>query len=407
MSHKFKMFIVCLLYFAEGAPYGFVYGTLSIYFRSFGMDLREIGVLSLVGLAWTLKVFWSPLVDRFGKRYQWIVPSQIVIIAAILTLALLENMITSTLLWPIIIVMCLASATQDIAIDAYTIDLLNTEEYGIASGYRTGAYRLAMLASGGGIVAASQFLGWSAAFITIAILLAAITASMLIFPSFKIPHVHSTAPFSLIETWKTWANPVKSIIRLPYIWVIVLYVLTYKLGDALMASMVSPFWVDKGLSRVEMGFLSTVSGVALTIVGAMVGGWFTSRYGIMKGLIFLGGFQAISNLGYAAAAIPYYNSHIGVYLASGFESFSSGLGSASFMAFMMRLCKKEFSASQYAIFSALFGLTRSVAGFIGGFGAKSWGYAPFFAFTFFMAIPAFALLPWMNRVLKFRDTEVD
>ncbi len=181
------MILVTALYFAEGLPYGFIYGTLSIYFRTLGMDLREIGILSLVGLAWTLKVLWSPLVDRFGRRFYWIVPSQIVIAVCIVILGFLKT--DGLLLWPVIIILCLASATQDLAIDAYTIDVLDKEEFGIASGYRTGAYRIAILAAGGGLVAASEYLGWGAAYIAIAVVLTIMSAVILLFPIFKAPRV--------------------------------------------------------------------------------------------------------------------------------------------------------------------------------------------------------------------------
>ena len=401
-SHRLKMFLVCVLYFAEGVPYGFVYGTLAIYFRTLGVDLREIGVLSLVGLAWTLKVLWSPLVDRFGNRYQWIIPSQIVIAAAIFGLLYVES--SHALTWFLIVIMCLASATQDIAIDAYTIDILNQDEFGMASGYRTGAYRVGMLAAGGGLVAASEFLGWNGSFVAIAVVMFAMAIVVFIIPQFKLPRIHTHEPAPLSRMWLAFVEPVRDVMRMPHIWLAILFILTFKLGDALMASMISPFWVDKGLTRVEMGFLSTASGMGMTILGAMIGGWFTSRYGFMKGLVVLGGFQAISNLGYAAAAMNDITKYA-VYGASAFESFSSGLGSSAFMAFLMRLTNKDYSASQYAIFSALFGFTRSIAGFIGGFGASKMGYAPFFAYTFIMALPAFALLPWIKKILAFRDAE--
>ncbi|MBI2341684.1 MAG: MFS transporter [Deltaproteobacteria bacterium] len=398
------MFLVCVLYFAEGVPYGFVYGTLAIYFRTLGMDLREIGVLSLIGLVWTLKALWAPLIDRFGRRYMWIVPSQFVIAACIIFLALAGTGGAGIWLWPVLILLCLASATQDIAIDAYTIDMLNSEEYGIASGYRTGAYRVAILAAGGGLVAISEYIGWSSAFIAVAVLIAGIAAAIKVFPAFKLPHIHMHKQSTIKNAWNTWIDPVNNLFRMPNFWIVIVFVLTFKLGDALMASMVSPFWVDKGLTRIEMGFLSTASGMVMTIAGALLGGWFTSKYGILKGLWILGALQALSNLGYAGAAIPAVSKYA-VYGASAFESFSSGLGSSAFMAFMMRLCNKEYSASQYAIFSTLFGFTRSIAGFIGGFGAKNWGYAPFFAFTFLTALPAFAILPWVNKILAFRDAE--
>jgi PAT family beta-lactamase induction signal transducer AmpG len=176
---------------------------------------------------------------------------------------------------------------------------------------------------------------------------------------------------------------------------VLLFVLLYKLGDASMGPMVKPFWLDRGLSIEEIGFVSTTLGVVASVAGALAGGLFASRYGIFHALWVLGLLQAMSNLGYAAvAAIPFGRSAI--YGASLVESFTGGLGTAAFLAFLMHVCDREHAATQYALLSAIFGLTRSVAGGVSGFGVSQFGYAPYFLFTFALSFPAFAVLPWVR-----------
>jgi MFS transporter, PAT family, beta-lactamase induction signal transducer AmpG len=173
------------------------------------------------------------------------------------------------------------------------------------------------------------------------------------------------------------------------------FVLTYKLGDSSMGPMVKPFWVDRGLSIEEIGLISTTLGVGASIAGALAGGVLTTRWGIFHGLWALGLLQAVSNLGYAAAA--YFDlGRAGIYPASLCESFTGGLGTAAFLAFLMHICDKRRAATEYALLTAIFGFTRSLAGAFSGWGAHHLGYAAYFSVTFLLALPAFALLPWVK-----------
>ena len=176
LSRSLKFLVVFVLYFAEGVPFGFVYTTLSYYLRSRGVPLEQIGILSLLGLAWSLKVLWSPLADRFGTRAAWLVPAQVLVILSMLGLAYVANAPVSLAFWVLVGVLCLASATQDLAVDAYTIDLLDTDELGMANGIRIGAYRVGLIAAGGGVLILSDLVGWSATFVGVAIIMAALVA---------------------------------------------------------------------------------------------------------------------------------------------------------------------------------------------------------------------------------------
>ena len=183
-----------------------------------------------------------------------------------------------------------------------------------------------------------------------------------------------------------------------------LFILLYKLGDVSMGPMVRPFWLDSGLTMDDVALVSTTFGIALSVAGALAGGAFTSRYGIFHGLWVLGLLQAVSNLGYAGAA-SIGGGRPAIYAASMLESFTGGLGTASFLAFLMHVCQREQAATQYALLSALFGLTRSVSAPFTGVAATHLGYSAYFAVTFVLAFPAFALLPWIRAWIHDRPPQ--
>ena len=188
---------------------------------------------------------------------------------------------------------------------------------------------------------------------------------------------------------------------------VVLFVPLYKRGDSTLGRMVKPFWVDQGYSLKEIGLISVSLGTVLTILGAIAGGWIFNRYGIFRSLLWLGLAQLVSNLGYVAvAAIELPRESI--YVASIVESFTQGLGTAAFLSFLMNLCDKEHAATQYAILSAMFALTRDVAGAFTGIGVESLGYAVFFALTTGLALPGLALLPLIKpRIREEADSTGD
>jgi PAT family beta-lactamase induction signal transducer AmpG len=386
MQLRRKLFWVSVLYFAEGFPFGIVADNLPVYFRTHGLSLTEIGLMNLLGMPWTLKVLWSPLVDRFGSRQQWIVPCLVTMALVLAALPFFPASAPSVWLWGALMLLTIASATQDIAIDAYTIGLLESGEEGVANGVRVSAYRVALIVGGGGLVIAAGPLGW-----TVVFSLAAVIAVRLAFcVSWSPPIARQPAASS-----QPWLQPLWAWLARPGAPLIFLFVLTYKLGDASMGPMVKPFWVDRGLSVAEIGLISTTFGVAASIVGALAGGLLTTRWGIFRALWLLGLLQAFSNLGYAAIA-HFGVGRAGIYAASLCESFTGGLGTAAFLAFLMHICDKRRAATEYALLSAIFGLTRSVAGAVSGWGASHLGYAAYFALTFLLAFPAFGLLPWVR-----------
>jgi PAT family beta-lactamase induction signal transducer AmpG len=386
MDLRRKLFWVSVLYFAEGFPFGVAIDNLPVYFRLHGVSLTEIGLMSLLGAPWTLKVLWAPLVDRFGTRQRWFVSCLATLALVMAVLPLFNPSAPTIWLWGVLILLTTASATQDIAIDAYTIGMLAPGEEGIANGVRVSAYRVALIASGGGLVILAGSLGWAASFLLGASILAGLAVFAGRSPAVRVP---------ASDPQQNWFAPLVRWLQRPGAPMVFLFVLTYKLGESSMGPMIKPFWVDRGLTVEEIGLISTTLGVGASIMGALTGGTLTTRWGIFRALWVLGLIQATSHLGYAAVA-QFDLGRPGIYAASLCESFAAGLATAAFLAFLMHVCDKRRAATEYALLSAIFGFTRSVAGGFSGWGTTHLGYAAYFGVTFLLALPAFALLPWVK-----------
>jgi MFS transporter, PAT family, beta-lactamase induction signal transducer AmpG len=395
-----KMAIIASLYFAQGSPFAFINKVLPVFFRELGMPLDKIGILGLIQLPWTLKVFWAPLVDKFGHRWQWISVMQVGMALLIGIIAFGHGIIPATVLWGLVLLTCIASATQDIAIDAYTIEMCDEKELGKANGIRVAAFRVAMIAVGGGLISLAQWLPWGGVFLIFSgcmLILSAVTSVIG-------KRYHFLAAEKKQTLLKAYWEPIKRLFKKDRFVFAVLFILLFKVGDAMMTFMVPTFWIDHGFSKAEYGSVSATFGTVLSITGALVGGWITSRIGLFRGLLFLGAFQAISNLGYAYADI--HTSRYTVYGASMFESFSGGLGTAPFLAYLMNLCEKEYAATQYACMSAIFGFSRSISEYSGGLAAQNFGYFNFFVITFFAALIAFPFLFILKNTFDKNKEEV-
>jgi PAT family beta-lactamase induction signal transducer AmpG len=379
-----KLLLVSLLYFAEGFPFGIIEQTLPIYFRLHGMSLVDLGLLSLLSLPYAVKFLWAPAVDFLGHRRQWISCAQFLMAASILCLLPLDPSSPSFLLWATIFCLSILSATQDVAVDAYTIELLKPSEMGIANGFRQAAYRVALVVAGGFFVAAGGWIGWKATYLMAAVVLASCGLV-----SLKLPHVEIQRPTLSL---KSITAPVRDLIFRPGVVQVTLFILLYKLGDMALGPMVRPFWLSCGLTTTEIGLITGSLGVLSSIVGGLAGGLFMARFGVFHGLWFLGLWQSVSNLTYAwVAAVPDVG-HWAIYCASAAESFCGGLGTSAFLAFLMIICKKEFSATQYALLSSLFRITGIISGSLSGWATNYMGYAHYFAFTFFLSLPALVFL---------------
>jgi len=384
-----KLLLVSLIYFAEGFPLGLIELTLPVYFKRHGWDLVHVGLLSLLSLPYASKFLWAPAVDFLGARRHWIGATQFLLAAGILLFMCLNPTDPNAFLWACIASLAVLSATQDIAIDAYSIELLNPPELGIANGFRQAAYRVALLVAGNLFIALGGWAGWRVTFLT-----AAIVLGICCLLSFRLPRVEVQRPrFSA----KSLLAPVRDFIGRREVIQVGAFILLYKLGDMSMGPMVRPFWIDRGLSDNEIGLITGTLAMLAGIVGALAGGLFMARFGIFHGIWFLGIWQSVSNLFYAWVAGNPLTGHWGVYAASAIESFCGGLGTAAFLAFLMSICRKEASATQYAILSALFKIPGIFVGSMGGWATDQIGYAYYFALTFFLSLPAFFFLGSVSK----------
>jgi len=395
LSTRTKYCVVALLYFSEGLPFGIINNLLSVYFRVKKISLEEIGLLSLLGLAWSLKILWAPLVDRFGRRYFWVLPAQLFLALFSAGLALLDPVSQKALFWLALAGICLASATQDIAADAYTIDILEEKELGPANGIRSAAYRVALITSGGFLVMLSEAMGWSLAFIAAGIILAVLALAVASLPAF---HGRRPAVSASLPLWEQYVGPIRKLFLKPHFGVAVIFILLFKVGEAMLVAMANPFWIDRGFTPGEIGLVVGTLGTLASIVGALSGGSLTARWGIRKALWILGAVQATASLGYTFASLP-LAPRSSIYFAALLESLAIGLATAAFLSFLMKLCDKKFSATHYAFLTILFGLGRSLAGAAGGYSASFLGYPLFFFMTFLIGLAPLPLILCLRPTL--------
>jgi PAT family beta-lactamase induction signal transducer AmpG len=381
-SLRVRLTWLAALSFASGFPFGLVNETLPVYLRTHGSGLVEIGLVSALSFPWTFKFLWSPLVDRLGTRRQWIAACLTGLTALTLILASVELGAMARWFWVVLLAIVTFSATQDIAIDAYTIEATTRQELGVANSVRIAAYRISMFTAGGLLIWLAGRTDWKTSFQTATVLLAGLTLASLLLPLARRTASH---PASIWE-------PLRALLTRPGVWAVVLFALLFKLDIAAMEPMTRPFWVDRGFTLEEIGAILTTGRIIATVAGAVLGGILTSRWGIFRSLWVLGAVQAFSSLGYsgAAAAAPSKPLMIGVAL---FENFAAGLGTAAFVAFLMSVCERRYAATQYAVLSALLALSRTVAGGTSGAIAEHLGYAKYFLLTFLLGLPAFLLIP--------------
>jgi PAT family beta-lactamase induction signal transducer AmpG len=287
--------------------------------------------------------------------------------------------------WLILVLMVTLSATQDIAIDAYTIEATTTRELGVANSVRIAAYRISMFTAGGLLIWLAGRQGWPASFLVGATLIGALTVAALFIPEPK---------RTVARAMPLW-EPLRELLSRPQIWAVALFALLFKVDIYAMEPMTRPFWVDRGFTLEEIGAILTPGRIIATVSGAVLGGLLTTRLGIFRGLWTLGILQALSSLGYAAAATLPASKPL-IIGAALFENFAHGLGTAAFLAFLMSVCERRYAATQFAVLSALLALSRTLAGGASGLLTENLGYGRYFFLTFLLALPAFALLPWIK-----------
>jgi MFS transporter, PAT family, beta-lactamase induction signal transducer AmpG len=386
-----KLVIVAIIYFSEGFPNGIIKDTLPTYFRISGMPLEHIGYLSALSLPYALKFLWSPAVDFLGTRRGWIVSAQFLMAVLVLLLIPLDPAHPNFCLWVVMAALAIMSATQDIAIDAYSIEMLQLSEMGMANGVRLAAYKVAIVVAGSFLVALGGRIGWTTVYLGASAILL-----VLAFGSLRLPPLDVKRKAASLSSF---VEPLRDILSRPGLVQVIAFILLYKAGDVAIAPMIRPFWVDWGFSTDTIGLAGTI-GVASSVAGGLAGGMFISRWGIFHALWFLGFWQTAGNLLYAWVAASPGPWTWGVYCATGVDSFVGGAGTAAFLAFLMSICKKQYSATQYALLSSLFQMPAVLLGVCSGEFVAALGYAWFFVITFVMGLPGLGFVFHARRWIR-------
>lgn len=396
-----KSAILLILGFASGLPLALTSGTLQAWMTVENIDLKTIGFFSLVGQAYVFKFLWSPVMDRYtppflGRRRGWLLATQCLLLIAIAAMGFLEP--SSQLRWmaALAVVIAFCSASQDIVFDAWKTDVLPTEERGAGAAISVLGYRLGMLVSGGlALWLADKWLGWQGMYwLMAALLIPCIIATLLApEPSDVIP-----VPKSLEQAV---VAPLKDFFGRNNAWLILLLIVMYKLGDAFAMSLTTTFLIrGVGFDAGQVGMVNKTLGLFATILGALYGGVLMQRLTLFRALLIFGILQGVSNAGYWMLSIT--DKHIySMAAAVFFENLCGGMGTAAFVALLMTLCNKSFSATQFALLSALSAVGRVYVGPIAGWFVEAHGWPTFYLFSVFAAIPGILLLLVCRRTLEY------
>ncbi len=385
-----------LLGFASGLPLALTSGTLQAWMTVEGLDIRTIGLFSLVGQAYIFKFLWAPLMDRFtprllGRRRGWLVLTQVGLVAAIAAMAFTPPHAALWALAGLAVLVAFLSASQDIVFDAYSTDALHANERGVGAAVKVLGYRLAMLVSGGlALWLADRVMGWSHMYLLMAGLMGLAIIATLRSPE---PEVAARPPRSLREAV---AGPLKDFFSRRGAWALLALIVLYKLGDAFAGSLSTAFLIrGVGFSAGEVGIVNKTLGLLATIVGALYGGTLRVRLGLVRALVLFGVLQAVSNLAYWALAVT--PAHLwSMAVAVGIENLCGGMGTAAFVALLMALCNRSFSATQYALLSALASIGRVYVGPTAGYLVQAYGWPTFYLMTVAFAFPGLIVL-WLMR----------
>ncbi|PVZ87343.1 muropeptide transporter AmpG [Serratia sp. S1B] len=393
--------ILLVLGFASGLPLALTSGTLQAWMTVENIDLKTIGFFSLVGQAYVFKFLWSPFMDRYtppllGRRRGWLLISQLLLVVAIMCMGFMNP--TQHLWWlaALAVLVAFCSASQDIVFDAYKTDLLPANERGSGAAISVLGYRLAMLVSGGlALWLADRYLGWQNTYWLMATLMLFGVVATLMAPE---PDDSIPAPRTMEQAV---VAPLRDFFGRNNAWLILLLIVMYKMGDAFAGSLSTTFLIrGVGFDAGEVGLVNKTLGLFATIIGALCGGVLMQRLSLFRALMLFGILQAVSNIGYWLLAITDKNI-LSMGSAIFLENLCGGMGTAAFVALLMTLCNKSFSATQFALLSALSAVGRVYVGPIAGWFVELYGWPLFYLFSIVAAIPGLLLLLLCRQTLEY------
>jgi PAT family beta-lactamase induction signal transducer AmpG len=411
--------------FSSGLPLALTVGTLNVWLAKAGVSKTAIGLFALMGTPYSLKFLWSPLVDRMplpyltrwlGRRRGWIIATQVALMVTIAGLGATNPATHPGITAFLAFVVAFWSATQDIVIDAYRVEILEEPQFGAGAATIVLGYRVGMLVSGAGALYFATYAGWSATYGIMAVLMIVGVITVLVNPEPTVrksreseerenrtadylrarPHLRGKraqvlgwisgaviSPFAEFMGRRGW---------LP----VLLFILLYKFGDALAGVMGNPFYIELGFTMIQIANVTKIFGMAATIVGGIMGGIMVHRMGILKSLLICGILQMVSNLMFAALAVA-GNDPIMLSLTIAIENLSGGMGTAAFVAYLSSLCNIAYTATQYAILTSFMSFGRTLLSSSSGWMADHMDWISFFVLTTGAAIPGLLLLLWIAR----------
>ncbi|HET9794477.1 MAG TPA: MFS transporter [Thermoanaerobaculia bacterium] len=399
---------VVLQSFSSGLPLGLVWIALPAWLKYRGVDIKTIGLFTLAQAPWTLKFLWAPLMDRYrlpflGRKRSWMLLFQILLIAGLLGLAREAESPTVPVVAALAIFIAFSSASQDIAIDGYAVEVLEKNELGVAVGGRVALYRVAMLTAGAVAITIGQKFGWPAVFIGLALLYVPLAGVVVASPE---PPARIQPPPTLRAAV---FDPFVSLFRKPRAPEIIAFILLYKLGDNMATALIRPFLIEKCFSPADVGLATATIGLICIIAGTIFGAALTRRIGIGRALWIFGMLQAVACVGYiavdrigaaglgacagpASGGAQPFSHRILMYAATALETGCQGMATGALDVFLIRLTQKRFSATQYALFASIFALGRTLAGAPAGILVDAIGWTPFFVATIAASVPGLVML---------------
>ncbi len=406
---------VLALGFSSGLPLLLTYSTLSAWLATSGVRRAAIGTFALVGTPYAFKFLWAPLMDRvppplpLGRRRGWGITIQILLIGAILCLGLCDPKRNLHALAALAVLVAFLSASQDIVIDAWRVEVLDSDEQAPGAAMIGSGYRIGMLVSGAGALLIAAYAGWFAAYATMAALLSVGLLVFLLGPEPKVSARTASAAGSgrhaIRHAFSTAViGPFRDFMHRPLWPIILIAIFGYKLGEAMAGVMSTPLYISLGFSLPEIAAASKVFGFFSIVAGALLGGVVTTRYGIRRSLILCGILQAAGNLFFVLQAV---GGHRIGYLALCVtaENITGGMAGTALVTYLSSLCSPAFTATQYALLSSITLLGRNVVASSGGLLSEKIGWVWFFLLTSVVSLPAIALFVWIGPRDDFRNDQ--
>ena len=397
-----KLLIIFVMGISSGIPLYLILSTLAIWLTRDNIDISVVGLFSLTQLPWTIKFLWSPFFDhyqipflslRLGNRKAWLVLMQFLLFLSIFSLGL--NNPNENILYTALFAFMVAffSASQDIIIDAYRIELLDEDEQGAGAAMTQAGYRIGGILSGAGALYLREFITWNGVFYRISFLILILMTITLFLPKLE------EAKLEKNNFLNNYFKPLTEFInrnRIKEFLLIIIFILTFKLCDAVAGVMANPFYVKLGFENIQIANASKLFGVFATILGVFVGGLLVKKIGILKSLILSAFLQMISNLLFFILSKigPDYYFLVTTVLG---ENVSGGIGSAAFVAYLSILCNRKFTATQYALLSSVMGIARTFISAPTGFIVQIIGWSNFFLVSTVFALPGLIILLWMGK----------